>query len=152
MPEGLTDKQAIFCEEYLIDLNGTRAYKAAYKVKNEKTASVNAARLLANAKISSHITALKTERSKRTEITADYVLSGLKEVAERCLQKSPVMKWDYEAKAMVQVEDEEGRDVWTFDSGGANRAFELLGKHVGLFGKDNDQKKVVVQVGKMEVI
>lgn len=150
MPE-LNDKQKRFCEEYLISLNGTKAYKLAYGTKNEKTASVNAARLLANAKISAHILKLKQDRSKRTEITADYVLTGLKEVAERCLQRVPVMKWDYEAKAMVQVTDDEGRDVWEFDSSGANRAFELLGKHVGLFGKDNEQKKPIVHISGMEI-
>ncbi|WP_338032958.1 MULTISPECIES: terminase small subunit [Clostridium] len=27
----LTPKQKIFCDEYLVDLNATRAYKTAYK-------------------------------------------------------------------------------------------------------------------------
>ena len=50
MPEGgtaMTEKQKRFCDEYLIDLNGTRAYKAAYpSVKNDKTAGGYAVRLL----------------------------------------------------------------------------------------------------------
>lgn len=32
-----------------------------------------------------------------------------------------------------QVTDEEGRAVWTFDAKNANRALELLGKHLGIF-------------------
>ena len=54
------------------------------------------------------------------------------------------MKWDYQEKSMVQVQDEEGRDVWSFDSQGANRAFELLGKHIGLFEKDKEKKGDIV--------
>ena len=46
----LTEKQKRFCEEYLVDLNGTRAYCIAYpKVKNEAVARTNASRLLTNA-------------------------------------------------------------------------------------------------------
>jgi phage terminase small subunit len=38
----LTPNQKIFADEYLIDLNATRAYKHAYKnVKKDETAAVN---------------------------------------------------------------------------------------------------------------
>ena len=47
----LTEKQKIFCDEYLVDLNATRAYKAAYpKVKKDTVAAASAARLLTNVK------------------------------------------------------------------------------------------------------
>lgn len=135
----LTEKQERFCQEYLLDLNAKRAaVRAGY---SEKTAYSIGHENLKKPEVSSRISELKKKRTERTEITVDYVLSGLKEVAERCLQKSPVMKWDYVSKQMVQVQDEEGRFVWSFDSQGANRAFELLGKHVGVFEKDNGQKK-----------
>lgn len=43
----MTDRQVIFANEYLIDLNGTRAYKEAYPhVKNDNTAAAAAARLM----------------------------------------------------------------------------------------------------------
>ena len=36
----MTEKQKIFADEYLIDLNATRAYKAAYpRVKNDEVAA-----------------------------------------------------------------------------------------------------------------
>ncbi len=139
----LTDKQEQFCREYLIDLNAKQAaIRTGYSAK---TAEVQGSRLLSNAKVASRISELKAQRVERTEITADYVLSGLKEVAERCLQRKPVMEWDYSEKCLVQktTTDEAGKEVgvWEFDSAGANRAFELLGKHVGVFEKDNSQKK-----------
>lgn len=43
----LTPKQKLFADEYLIDLNATRAYKAAYKsCKKDETANVNGSKLL----------------------------------------------------------------------------------------------------------
>lgn len=66
-------------------------------------------------------------------ITVEYVVEGLKEVAERCMQRAPVMRYDPSVKGKAQVKDSEGRNVWEFDSAGANKSFELLGKHIGLF-------------------
>ena len=52
----MTEKQKKFADEYLIDLNATRAYKVAYpSVKNDNTASAAAARLLRNVKVKSYI-------------------------------------------------------------------------------------------------
>ena len=138
----LNPKQERFCEEYLIDLNATQAaIRAGYSPKG---AEVQGSRLLSNVNISTRVKELKEKRSEKVGIDAEYVLSGLKQVAERSLQRAPVMKWDYQEKSMVQVQDEEGRDVWSFDSHGANRAFELLGKHIGLFEKDKEKKGDIV--------
>ena len=48
----MTEKQKIFADEYLIDLNATRAYKVAYpRVKNDEVAAAAATRLLRNVKV-----------------------------------------------------------------------------------------------------
>ena len=67
------------------------------------------------------------ERSLRTGITQDYVLSSLKQVAERCLQAEPVTARGQHSS------DDEGNYLWTFNAAGANKALELLGKHLGIF-------------------
>lgn len=78
----LTDKQKLFADEYLIDLNATRAYKAVYKnVKSDDVAAVNGNRLLRNAKVREYITQRMQEREKRTEITQDKVLNELAMIA-----------------------------------------------------------------------
>lgn len=134
----LNPKQELFCQEYLIDLNGTQAaIRAGY---SKRTADVQASKLLALPKVASRVSQLKAERLKRVQVDQDYVLHGLMEVAERCMQKRPVTAWDYEKRQMGVAKDDEGREIWSFDSSGANRAFELLGKHVGIFEKDNKQK------------
>lgn len=52
----MTEKQKRFCDEYLIDLNGTRAYKAAYpNVKSDKAAGAASARLLGNVSIRAYL-------------------------------------------------------------------------------------------------
>lgn len=53
---GLTIKQKKFADEYIISGNATEAYKKAYtNVKKDETASVNASRMLRNAKVKSYI-------------------------------------------------------------------------------------------------
>lgn len=79
----LTDKQKLFADEYLIDLNATRAYKAVYKnCKSDEAARANGSRLLTNANVMKYIDIRMEERSKRTEITQDFVLKELYEIAK----------------------------------------------------------------------
>lgn len=52
----MTEKQKLFADEYLIDLNATRAYRAVYKnIKNDGVARRNGSRLLTNADIKNYI-------------------------------------------------------------------------------------------------
>lgn len=75
----MTDKQARFCEEYLIDLNATQAaIRAGY---NEKTAYSMGQRLLKNVEVQREIQKAMGNRSKRTEVTQDWVLSELLKIA-----------------------------------------------------------------------
>lgn len=75
----MTDKQARFCEEYMIDLNATQAaIRAGY---SPKTANEQAARLLANVSIQNRIAQLQAEQSRRTGVSADRVVRELAKVA-----------------------------------------------------------------------
>lgn len=122
----LTDKQAAFVREYLVDLNATQAaIRAGY---SERTASRIGPQLLGKTCVREAIEKAQAKRARRVEVTQDYVLSNLVEVVERTMQRAPVLDRKGE-----QVTDEEGRAVWTFDAKGANRALELLGKHLGIF-------------------
>jgi phage terminase small subunit len=113
-------------------VHGMTISKAAEEAGySAKTAHSQGSRLLKKAEIQAAIKIRMERAEEKAEISAAYVLNGLKEVADRCLQKAPVMVRD--GRDMVQAKDEEGRDVWQFDSLGANKAFELLGKHKKLF-------------------
>lgn len=140
----LSAKQQKFIDEYMLDLNATKAaIRAGY---SPKTADSQGWRLLKKAEVVTRVEELKLQRSTKTLVDAEYVVSGLKEVANRCLQKAPVMDWDYEKKEFVQKTDADGNGIWEFDSMGANKAFELLGKHAGVFEKDNNQKRPMVNL------
>lgn len=76
----LTDKQAAFCREYLIDLNGTQAaIRAGY---SEKTAKDIAAENLAKPNIQNRIQQLINTRNERLDVDADYVLKRQLETLE----------------------------------------------------------------------
>lgn len=129
----LTPKQQRFVEEYLLDLNATQAaIRAGYSAK---TADRIGPRLLGNVGVARAIEDATKKRAERAEVDAEYVVRNLREVAERCMQKRPVLNMKGE-----QVVDEEGNAKWTFDSKGANRALELLGKHIGMFTDKVDAK------------
>ena len=76
----MTPKQERFVEEYLIDLNATQAaIRAGYA---ESGASVEGTRLLANAKIAEAVAEAKKQRSERTNIDADWLLTRLAQEAD----------------------------------------------------------------------
>jgi phage terminase small subunit len=142
----LTDKQEAFVREYMIDLNATQAYlRAGYKV-SDNVARANASRLLTNANIHARIEQLQADRAKKLELDANWVLQRLKDISDRCMQAEPVLEFDYEEKKLVETGE------YKFDSNGANKATELIGKHLGMF-KDklevNGETKLVVKRRRM---
>lgn len=75
----MTPQQALFCEEYIKDLNITQAairagYSAVY-------ADSRAHELLGKVGIQARIAELRAEASKRNEITLDQILSEYKKLA-----------------------------------------------------------------------
>ena len=134
----LNEKQKQFCSEYLIDFNGTQAAiragyspKSAYSMANEN---------LRKPEIQNYLKELIEKRNERVQITQDEVVRDIIEVKNRCMQKSPVMRFDKEIKEYIQVTDELERDVWQFDAANANKALDMLAKHTGLYEADNKQK------------
>lgn len=71
----LTPKQAEFCNQYLIDLNGKQAaIRAGY---SPKTAEFQAARLLRKDKVQQYLTTLQAKARELTDITKEEILSEL---------------------------------------------------------------------------
>lgn len=78
----LTAKQQKFIDEYLIDLNATRAYKAAYpKCKSDEAANAASSRLLRNVKVQEQISKEQQDIQERTKITQDKVVQELAKIA-----------------------------------------------------------------------
>lgn len=122
MPE-LKPKHERFCQEYAIDYNGTQAaIRAGYKGKNVRS---YASELLTNPNILARIREIQQEQIKRLAISQDYVVLQLIDTYNCCREPKPVMKYDYEEKAWVES------GMYQFDSKGALKALELLGRHLG---------------------
>lgn len=124
----LTPKQQAFIREYLVDMNATRAARTAGY--SEKTAEQQGYQLLQLPLVKEALQKAMDARAERTELTADFVLNGIRELVDRCLQAQAVL-------------NDEGEPVgeYRFEAATALRGYELLGKHLGLF-----PNKVDVQV------
>lgn len=121
----LRAKQELFCCEFVVDLNATQAaIRAGY---SEKTAASIGSENLTKPEIRARIEELQKERSKKLELDAEWVLTKLTEVVSKSLQEKEVEKWDYAEKKLI------GTGEYVYDSQGANKALELIGKHLGMF-------------------
>jgi phage terminase small subunit len=147
----LTDKQEKFCIEYLVDLNATQAaIRAGYSPDSARHLGYET---MTKPYILVRIKALMDERSKNTMVDATFVVEGFKQVFDRCMQKTPVMVYNPGDRCMEQKTevDEEGNEqgIWEFDSQGANKALEMLGRHLAMFTdktKAEDKKDITVTV------
>ncbi len=122
---GMTEKQKRFADEYLIDLNGTRAYKVAYpKVKNDATAAQAASRMLRNVKVKTYIDEQLEKIHNEKTADAQEVLEYLTAVMRGETESSVLgLCGDGCQEVLEKPPDEKER----------LKAAELLGKRYSLF-------------------
>lgn len=138
------ERQEAFCREYLVDYNGTQAaIRAGY---SKKTAFSQASRMLRNVKVLSRVRALQAEKTAQLSISQDWVVHQLVEVVQKCKDPVPVETWDYEEKEMVKTGE------YMFDSKGATKALELLGKHLGMYIDKVETKQSIEVTTKLDSI
>ena len=162
---GLTPKQARFCEEYVIDLNGKQAaIRAGY---SHRSAEYLASFLIRNNKVAARIAELQEGSQKRNELKADDVINELRALAFWDI--SEFLKEDNQVtdisklpksknKPIVGVVVKErftktGERLVSTELKFADKRAALvdLGKHLGIFQKDNEQSKTVVNISGMEI-
>ncbi len=165
----MTEKQKRFADEYLIDLNATRAYKAAYPaVKRDEAAAVNASKLLRNTKVSAYISERMEERQKRTEITQDRVLQELAAIAFTDVTdivsisngnvrvKDTSVLTDSQKKAIAGIKVDKFGNI-EIKMNDKESALELLGRHMGswinkleISGIQTEKSKLDDMIGQMQ--
>jgi phage terminase small subunit len=154
----LTAKQELFVQEYLVDLNATRAaIRAGYSAK---TAASQGERLLRNVEIQAAIAERMKERGERTTVTADRVLLEAARLA--LFDPRKLFNDDGSPKGIHELDDDTAAAVAgievleQFEGSGKDRVFvgylkkcriadknaalEKLFKHHGLYERDNSQK------------
>ncbi len=106
----MTAKQDRFVAEYLVDLNATAAAgRAGYSDANIGR------QLITKNNVAAAIAAGQADRSERTQIDADYVLTSIRVTVERCQAED-----GYNPQAVL-------------------KGLELLGRHLALFTDKVDQ-------------
>lgn len=111
------DKYERFCQEYMIDSNGTQAaIRAKY---SEKTAGSKAVSLLRIVAIQNRLACLRDKLAQETGISVKMVAEGFRKIATGPLGKTLTNKHKL-------------------------RAYENLGKHTGFYGKDHEQKQNIL--------
>ena len=145
----MTKKQKMFADEYLIDLNATRAYRAAYpSVKKDEVAAVNGSKLLRNTKIQEYISERMQERQLRTEVTQDMVVKELAAIAfSRATDYAAVKGGAVCIKDTDSLTDDQIRAIAGIKEGAngievklndKEKALELLGRHLGMWNDKLD--------------
>lgn len=125
----MTEKQKKFADEYLIDLNATRAYRAVYKtIKNDGVARRNGSRLLTNADIKGYIDERLNEIHNEKTADAQEVMEYL----------TSVLRGESVSEEIVVEGLGDGCSVArTMEKGPSEKdrlkAAELLGKRYGLY-------------------
>lgn len=165
----MTDKQIKFAHEYLVDLNATQAaIRAGYSVN---TAAEQGYQLLNNEEVSAHICELRAKQQERTDISADRVLKEVARLAfsdirnyydDNGFLKLPKDLTDDAAAALSGIDIDE---LYGFVPGSDGKekigeskkiklhsktdGLEKLMKHLGLYGKDNQQKAPVINISNL---
>lgn len=143
----LTDKQEKFCTKYIECLDMSESYRFAYNASKMKPNTINrrAFDLYNTGKIKARIDVLKTERSERTKIDADYVLKRLagidqmdvKDILEDNGDIKPIVEWPDVWRKTIS-----GIDISAINVGDVEtvlkkikwpdklKNLELIGKHV----------------------
>lgn len=153
----MTEAQKRFADEYLIDLNATRAYKAAYpSVSKDESARANGSRLLTNANVKRYIEVRQKDLQNLTNVTQERVINELASIA--FLDTTELVQIKGRRVILVNTEDlsegqrkaiasikkgKSGIELATYDK---LKALELIGKHIGMF-KDKVEVSGSVDAG-----
>lgn len=141
--EELTARQQRFVEEYLIDLNATQAaLRAGY---SENNADKIGSQLLDKTRVVEAIDKAMHERSVRTQITQDRVLTELWGIATDDISNHLRFYTDSDGAVRMEVNDSQktdtrnvksvslGKNGFRFEMYCRDNALVQVGKHLGMF-------------------
>lgn len=125
----MTEKQKRFCDEYIKDLNGSRAYKAAYpNVKKDMVAASAATRLLKNVKvkkyIEDHLELIHIQNTAEAAEVLEYLTAVIRgKTQSEIVVVEFISKGVSKARKIMKAPDEKEK----------LKAAELIGKYYGLY-------------------
>lgn len=152
----LSEKRQLFVDAYIAeDFNGTKAWMQVYKC-TAASARANAAKALATTSIQEYLQERLEARKKRVEITQDRVLQEWSRLAFFDPRKLfddeghpiPIHELDIDTAAAIAGLDVEEitldkvkiGSVKKYKIASKNHALDSVGRHLGMFGKDNERE------------
>lgn len=144
--DDLSDKEDLFCREFAVDRNGTRAAIAAKY--SERNAAQQASRMLRKAKIRHRIDQLLQASNQRLEIDVDSVIEEARRIAEVDPREIfdengdilPPKQWSDEIASAIShvevVKDKQGNRKYKVSFWSKTKGVELVGRTKAVF-KDN---------------
>ena len=120
-----------FADKYFETLNAKES--AIYAGFSVDTAKQQGWQLLQREDVSQYLEDLRVMYAEKSGVTKEWILERFKDISDRCIQAEPV----FDNQGMPTGE-------YKFDSSGANKATEMLGKIIGVFEKDNSQSAPVI--------
>lgn len=120
----LTQKQKLFCLEYLKTFNATDAYRKVYWW-SDNTAKVNGCKLLTKTNISEFLTNKTKQKIEKTETGVEYVLENLKEIVEIWMGRQNI--------------ELNGKEKKIYDLKNVNSALEKLWKYHKMYTERVEQ-------------
>ena len=132
---GLMPKQEKFCQLYIELGNASEAYRQAYDCSKMQTSTINtkAKELLKNGPITDRIEELQQEHRQRHNLTVDNIIADLQEYRDICMGRKPLTITTVVKNAQEGTAQSVNTECFVFEPTGANKALELLGKHLGMF-------------------
>ena len=137
----MTPKKQLFADEYLIDLNATRAAKRAGY--SEKTAYSSGQRLLKDVDVSAYISQRMAEKEAELIANQDEILKYLTAVMRKETLSSVLARTELGAEKVIEKPPDEKE---------ALKAAELLGKRYGLWEKKQDAEAEVPNDGFIDAL
>jgi len=148
---GLAPDRHNFCHFLAADpqMNGVTAYLKIKPEAKHATAANMANRWIKEPEVRLYVGVLLEARQKRLEMDEDWVIHRLREICDRCMQAVP-----YFGAGNVVTVDDDGEVIpreplyYKFDSTGAIKSLELIGKHMRMFSDKVDiaQMNVVMNM------
>ena len=100
-----------------------------------KSESINrlAKKELDKIKIRSRVDVLQQEHRQRHNLTLDNIIADLQEYRDICMGRKPLTITTVVKNAQEGTAQSVNTECFVFEPTGANKALELLGKHLGMF-------------------
>ena len=154
----LKPEHRVFAENYVIEWNGTKSYKAAYPNVNDNTAAVNATKLLRNTKIAEYIEEIQNDLGKLCGVSAARNILELKKIAYSNLsdfkdgwmtekdfdeltldQKAALSEIQYTTKTFQGGEE----NIVKFKVHDKQKAIEIINKMLGYNEPEKQERKII---------